>query len=127
MNRRPPRSTQSRSSAASDVYKRQDVVVREYDTKKLFNDQVLYNLLKRDLEVIRKVMKNKFDHLVNVVDYFENGNMISVVMEYCEEAPLSSYIQSKGQLSEVEAYEIFCQLIKGYQSLEILGLSLIHI
>src|SRR5450756_3160417 len=31
MIRRPPRSTQSRSSAASDVYKRQDYLLRESD------------------------------------------------------------------------------------------------
>ena len=32
MIRRPPRSTQSRSSAASDVYKRQDVTPAKYVT-----------------------------------------------------------------------------------------------
>ena len=36
MIRRPPRSTQSRSSAASDVYKRQDEDILEQITKQLY-------------------------------------------------------------------------------------------
>src|SRR5450756_3226223 len=40
MIRRPPRSTQSRSSAASDVYKRQDIVF----ASSLNNDTVLSTL-----------------------------------------------------------------------------------
>src|SRR5665213_1434614 len=36
MIRRPPRSTQSRSSAASDVYKRQDYVYADNDARRVY-------------------------------------------------------------------------------------------
>src|SRR5450756_624850 len=48
MIRRPPRSTQSRSSAASDVYKRQIVIILQPDNRCKLNRAVLpYRMNKR--------------------------------------------------------------------------------
>ena len=62
MIRRPPRSTQSRSSAASDVYKRQTV----FDGDKLqcivaFVDNVTYtSLLKNSCKLVGKSLIKNF-------------------------------------------------------------------
>src|SRR5680860_1387385 len=52
MIRRPPRSTQSRSSAASDVYKRQAPTLRKDDVlPSLFGDRVIVAVLLADSTV----------------------------------------------------------------------------
>src|SRR5450756_2188345 len=56
MIRRPPRSTQSRSSAASDVYKRQDLAVEKY------------NQATSQLTTVRQQIKEN-EHLLKVAEY----------------------------------------------------------
>ena len=55
MIRRPPRSTQSRSSAASDVYKRQDVMLND----------ALYGILFRDINMQRTLVDQNFSRIIN--------------------------------------------------------------
>src|SRR5450756_2590584 len=55
MIRRPPRSTQSRSSAASDVYKRQEMAWSD-ETALQPGDRVVTTLRKEGWQTIRKVL-----------------------------------------------------------------------
>src|SRR5450756_3224480 len=61
MIRRPPRSTQSRSSAASDVYKRQDKSVWKKIKSEFFNQlKKIYRLLRNSnvsYQAISEIMK----------------------------------------------------------------------
>ena len=62
MIRRPPRSTQSRSSAASDVYKRQGLTANLLKNRKWRQSQYLV-----DLYIFEKRFKdiwNRFEYLV---------------------------------------------------------------
>ena len=73
MSRRPPRSTQSRSSAASDVYKRQPL----YETELI---EALYRLNSNLPEDAIKEAMFKLKH-------YENGELVqknSVFMDYLQ-------------------------------------------
>ena len=77
MIRRPPRSTLDRSSAASDVYKRQDLKV--YETGDVYSEVLA--LEKKDFETrfyksfteIKKILINGFDEFtqpeIDIINY----------------------------------------------------------
>ena len=58
MIRRPPKSTQSRSSAASDVYKRQDVKNDPYCMKNLAEDAKQASTINRLDKELKRWMKD---------------------------------------------------------------------
>ena len=63
MIRRPPRSTLDRSSAASDVYKRQVAAAIEQDAH-LLRAELLYGHVERDVEVLgRGLQPVSYTHL----------------------------------------------------------------
>src|SRR5450756_882699 len=64
MIRRPPRSTQSRSSAASDVYKRQVWICAVHDERSLLPQ----GLMRPDLVVERQVVRDLLGELRRVGD-----------------------------------------------------------
>ena len=58
MIRRPPRSTLDRSSAASDVYKRQELIVRNFETRIVVRNKKKVNLTAPNLEIIEAQVTN---------------------------------------------------------------------
>eukprot|EP01015_Nassula_variabilis_P019332 TRINITY_DN3260_c0_g1_i12.p2 TRINITY_DN3260_c0_g1~~TRINITY_DN3260_c0_g1_i12.p2 ORF type:complete len:107 (-),score=40.58 TRINITY_DN3260_c0_g1_i12:53-373(-) len=69
MIRRPPRSTQSRSSAASDVYKR----------------QTIYNPIKQPLSTFDGVIAlNSFQRAVKWVNYFSSVSENKISCTQCQ-------------------------------------------
>ena len=63
MIRRPPRSTQSRSSAASDVYKRQDWLTLVQKKTYIRNDQVATVNVKIDKSKVKEPGTVSYTHL----------------------------------------------------------------
>ena len=59
MIRRPPGSTQSRSSAASDVYKRQKLTYESHYNKRLNKCFMLVTYSKSQLKSLKEISENK--------------------------------------------------------------------
>src|SRR5680860_1576051 len=75
MIRRPPRSTQSRSSAASDVYKRQAMITLGRITQQADADGVDADTVERDY-VITHVMASLALHPENGTFQFKGGTLL---------------------------------------------------
>ena len=72
MIRRPPRSTQSPSSAASDVYKRQ-VEVDQCDRLDAFKKKRNHDLVQKQLDVLRTDARNGANTMPALVEASDAG------------------------------------------------------
>src|SRR5450756_1464295 len=80
MIRRPPRSTQSRSSAASDVYKRQEPALSLCPTTKktAYGRSERWRVVKLRPEEIASVLKSQIENYQAEVEVEEVGTVLEV-------------------------------------------------
>ena len=84
MIRRPPRSTQSRSSAASDVYKRQEVNRVNFDVNKLMREPY-YTHEKEELNDLLIEMRNNEPGMCIVLDEYGQAEGLITLEDIVEE------------------------------------------
>lgn len=65
--------------------------------------------IQREVAILSRL--KKYEHIVEVIDYFEEDGVFYIVMEYVEGESLADYIKRYGPFSDVEAARYFKQVL----------------
>ncbi|HAX77843.1 MAG TPA: serine/threonine protein kinase [Cyanobacteria bacterium UBA11372] len=63
-----------------------------------------------EAKILAKLSTDPHPHIVRVTDFFKEGNIYCLVMDYIEGESLSHLVQRQGALPETEAIEYICQI-----------------
>ena len=64
----------------------------------------------KEAKILAKLSTDPHPHIVRVTDFFKEGNIYCLVMDYIEGESLSHLVQRQGALPETEAIEYICQI-----------------
>ena len=70
--------------------------------------------IRGEVEVLKKC---RHQNIIRFYEFLETDNNYYLVMEYCKDGDLSSYLKKFGTLEENEAIELFKQILNGYHEL----------
>ncbi|KAM3138963.1 hypothetical protein pb186bvf_008976 [Paramecium bursaria] len=97
------------------------VVALKVIDKKLLQTDYANQLIASEIEIMKKLDDQ---HVVKLIDVLQSVNNTYIVTEYCNGGDLREYLKKKKSLSEMEALQIFKDLLKGIKSL--LKIGIIH-
>ena len=81
---------------------------------KLEGNKILNRLFQTEMSVMSKINHPNIMHLY---EFMETGNNYYLVIQYCNNGDLESYLKKMGKLSEEEAVYFLMQIMNGFQEL----------
>jgi len=97
------------------VYEAVHRITREVVAIKLMQKDLMScdkNVLERAKQECEVMKKLNHPNIINMIEYIETPSQLCIVMEYCPDGDLETYLKSKGgKLTEAEARYIFIQLV----------------
>jgi serine/threonine protein kinase len=88
--------------------------VKCIEKKKLEGNKILNRLFQTEMSVMSKINHPNIMHLY---EFMETGNNYYLVIQYCNNGDLESYLKKMGKLSEEEAVYFLMQIMNGFQEL----------
>ena len=89
------------------------VAIKILDKEKILKEKDKFRL-KNEIKILKKLRHKNIVHLYGIID---TKISINLIMEYCEGEELFDYINRKQKLKEMEACQIFQQIISGVEYL----------
>ena len=97
----------------------ENVAIKILDKEKILKEKDKFRL-KNEIKILKKLRHNNIVQLYGVID---TKLSINLIMEYCEGEELLDYINRKQRLKELEACQIFQQIISGIEYLSKNGIT----
>ena len=97
----------------------ENVAIKILDKEKILKEKDKFRL-KNEIKILKKLRHNNLVQLYSVID---TKLSINLIMEYCEGEELFDYINRKQRLKELEACQIFQQIISGIEYLSKNGIT----
>ena len=106
---------------ATQINTKEKTAIKILDKSRLLEDENDILRFKKEISILKKL---RHKNIIQLYEVMESKKSLYIVMEYCEGGELFDYIVKKKQLPELEACQLFQQIINGVEYLH--GQNIIH-
>ena len=106
---------------ATQIHTKEKAAIKILDKSRLLEDENDILRFKKEISILKKL---RHKNIIQLYEVMESKKSLYIVMEYCEGGELFDYIVKKKQIPEMEACQLFQQIINGVEYLH--GQNIIH-
>ena len=106
---------------ATQIHTKEKAAIKILDKSRLLEDENDILRFKKEISILKKL---RHKNIIQLYEVMESKKSLYIVMEYCEGGELFDYIVKKKQVPEMEACQLFQQIINGVEYLH--GQNIIH-
>ncbi|MCQ2816674.1 MAG: protein kinase [archaeon] len=99
---------------ATQIHTKEKTAIKILDKSKLLKEQNDVDKIKKEINILKKL---RHRNIIQLYEVMESTKNLYIVMEYCEKGEFFDYISAKRRIPEMEACQLFQQIINGVEYL----------